>query len=1025
MSLWGAKELAYSRFGGGLVLDVDPTEIALDQASDLQNVDLRGNALDVRRGRVQLNSSAPTANKVNGAHIYYPRDGSTRSFIVQANTDIYEGTSTTLTAETLTLTGGVPYDFLSWREFVYGGSSVDAMYRRSSAGAWTALALITPPIAPPVANYSPVLESFDDDTEHASDTTAGWVYTDAANTDIALVTDDKREGTAASAFVWSTGAKGDSFTKRWSSALRVDLSYAEDFVCWYQSTKAGATFQIGIIPNQPITDYTGGGGGFTATQLNGAIANGTDTAITLDSTAGYLKNDVVRIESELLLITAVASNGTGLTVVRGYGGTSGASHADNLPVYQSVNFAAFPETKTVDTDAWTPIRISLANLPPERRTASMGLGIKFLTPGKSGFPVTVTLDQGLARGPLITATDLTSVEFEYYATFQNTSTSEESNPSPVAVVKIEDPPPTYGAKVTVAASGTSGVDVRRVWRYRRRGGFDRARLVGTMPNAATAINGSALSVNTYATSFVVDSTAGMSAGCVLTIDSEELLVRTVDSDGVTLTVSRAFNATTAATHADNAPVTTSYFVDFRSDGEIRLADPEELTEGRMLPPLATTYAIINNRMLAGGATISGTKYPWRLYLSRLNFPEQFSSIIEPDFSPTVGGYVDLPGREHILRIVEFDGSALIFCDRAIYELTGSGWSNDADGFALRKRCSVGLDARWAVVVWERLVFFLAEDGVRVLNPGGGAHEGSFDTWVVSEPVDSRLRAIPSTYRNLSAMGIDERGRLHVSIVRSGQTVPDAALVFDPYLPDAQLQQGYQPARRGWLYYTNWGFSCFVKLKRGGGDAGQLLGGDASTCKLHYLQRSSADAELTTDDGSAISWSWQSRAEDPGTGGTHAWVYVALEADGNAGGNTTLNDSGGISAADVTVTVTSGAVFAVNDYAKIDNEVVLITAISSNDLTITRAQAGTTAALHSNGATITLVRVITLTPVLDGTAGTALGLSCGTATSGFATVLRRVGASLLARYAALKVSGSHKIAVRVRAIRAGVYPRDGR
>ena len=55
-----------------------------------------------------------------------------------------------------------------------------------------------------------------------------------------------------------------------------------------------------------------------------------------------------------------------------------------------------------------------------------------------------------------------------------------------------------------------------------------------------------------------------------------------------------------------------------------------------------------------------------------------------------------------------------------------------------------------------------------------------------------------------------------------------------------------------------------------------------------------------------------------------------------------------------VDVDDGSVFAVNDAIRIDNEEMLITSISSNTLTVTRGQNGTSAATHSNNASITRV-----------------------------------------------------------------------
>jgi len=66
---------------------------------------------------------------------------------------------------------------------------------------------------------------------------------------------------------------------------------------------------------------------------------------------------------------------------------------------------------------------------------------------------------------------------------------------------------------------------------------------------------------------------------------------------------------------------------------------------------------------------------------------------------------------------------------------------------------------------------------------------------------------------------------------------------------------------------------------------------------------------------------------------------------------TINQAGGINSSATSVTITSAAGFNNNQYIQIDSEKMLVTAISSNMLTITRAQLGTTAASHANGATV--------------------------------------------------------------------------
>ncbi len=71
-------------------------------------------------------------------------------------------------------------------------------------------------------------------------------------------------------------------------------------------------------------------------------------------------------------------------------------------------------------------------------------------------------------------------------------------------------------------------------------------------------------------------------------------------------------------------------------------------------------------------------------------------------------------------------------------------------------------------------------------------------------------------------------------------------------------------------------------------------------------------------------------------------------------STTINEGGTFSDSDTTLTVTSGTGIANNDFILIDEEILKVTNVATNDLTVTRAQNGTTAATHANGATVFLI-----------------------------------------------------------------------
>jgi len=83
----------------------------------------------------------------------------------------------------------------------------------------------------------------------------------------------------------------------------------------------------------PTVVHTGG-------ELYGAIANGTQSPITVDDDTAFSVGDVILIESEALLVTSIDAANSNIAVTRGYLGTTAAAHADNtairflLPVYK-------------------------------------------------------------------------------------------------------------------------------------------------------------------------------------------------------------------------------------------------------------------------------------------------------------------------------------------------------------------------------------------------------------------------------------------------------------------------------------------------------------------------------------------------------------------------------------------------------------------------------------------------------------------------------------------------------------------
>lgn len=66
---------------------------------------------------------------------------------------------------------------------------------------------------------------------------------------------------------------------------------------------------------------------------------------------------------------------------------------------------------------------------------------------------------------------------------------------------------------------------------------------------------------------------------------------------------------------------------------------------------------------------------------------------------------------------------------------------------------------------------------------------------------------------------------------------------------------------------------------------------------------------------------------------------------------TINEGAEFSSTDTTLTVTTGTKFTAGDYIQIDDEVLYVSAVATNDLTVSRAQVGTVAAAHDDGSTI--------------------------------------------------------------------------
>ena len=72
---------------------------------------------------------------------------------------------------------------------------------------------------------------------------------------------------------------------------------------------------------------------------------------------------------------------------------------------------------------------------------------------------------------------------------------------------------------------------------------------------------------------------------------------------------------------------------------------------------------------------------------------------------------------------------------------------------------------------------------------------------------------------------------------------------------------------------------------------------------------------------------------------------------DAGTTTTINEGAQFQVADTTLTVTDATVVVSGQYIRVGNEIMLVTGVTGNDLSVTRGQFGTTDAAHADGATV--------------------------------------------------------------------------
>ena len=70
----------------------------------------------------------------------------------------------------------------------------------------------------------------------------------------------------------------------------------------------------------------------TGTDLDGALGDTTGTTVTVDDNDLFVVNDLIQVDDEIMLVTAVSTTLETLTVIRGYFSSTAATHSDGADV---------------------------------------------------------------------------------------------------------------------------------------------------------------------------------------------------------------------------------------------------------------------------------------------------------------------------------------------------------------------------------------------------------------------------------------------------------------------------------------------------------------------------------------------------------------------------------------------------------------------------------------------------------------------------------------------------------------------
>jgi len=128
--------------------------------------------------------------------------------------------------------------------------------------------------------------------------------------------------------------------------------------------------------------------------------------------------------------------------------------------------------------------------------------------------------------------------------------------------------------------------------------------------------------------------------------------------------------------------------------------------------------------------------------------------------------------------------------------------------------------------------------------------------------------------------------------------------------------------------------------------------DADTYEITLA--AAANSSDTGNGGSSVVGAYQINVGLDTTVGGTGWGAGLFGGVNTGALQTTINEGGTFSNSDTTLTVTSGTGIVANDLILIGTEILKVTAVSTNDLTVQRGQSGTSAASHADGTVVTLI-----------------------------------------------------------------------